>query len=69
MLVGVNLTTNSPEMTDKEQTQQLADELDKLLNRFADEYDLSFASAVGVLQMKIHNLCQQAREESEDETG
>ena len=45
------------------QIQQLADEVDKLISRFADEYDLSYAAAIGVLQMKIHNLCQQAADQ------
>ena len=52
-------------MTDKQQTEHLADELDKLIRRFCAEYDLTYAVAVGVLQMKIHLLCAQAAAEEE----
>lgn len=47
-------------MDEKDQIKQFADELDNLVDRFRDEYDLTFASAVGVLQMKIHLLCEEA---------
>lgn len=49
-------------MDGQEQIQQVADELDKLIERCRIEYDLSYASVVGVLQMKTHLLCQEAAE-------
>jgi hypothetical protein len=52
-------------MTEGEQTTQFANELDKLVQRFRAEYDLTYAAVVGVLQMKSHLLCQEA-EERED---
>ena len=49
-------------MNDREQTQAFADELDTLVKRYADEFDLTYATVVGALQMKIWLLCQQAQE-------
>lgn len=53
-------------MDAKEQTQQFSDELDKLVNRFRAEYDLTYAVAVGVLQMKIHLLCAEAADREDE---
>lgn len=53
-------------MDGQEQIQQVADELDKLIERCRIEYDLSYASVVGVLQMKTHLLCQEAAEADTD---
>lgn len=40
-------------MNHDDQTAAFADELDKLVERFAIEFDLSSAAAVGVLMMKV----------------
>lgn len=53
-------------MTDKQQIDQLADSLDALIDRARDEYDMSYASVIGVLQMKIHALLHEAEDEAED---
>lgn len=53
-------------MTDKEQTDHFANELDALVQRFYAEYDISYAQVVGVLQMKIHLLCAQASERGDE---
>lgn len=45
-------------MTQKEQIDHFATELDALVDRFAEEYDLPYASVVGVLQLKIVLLCK-----------
>lgn len=50
-------------MNEKEQIMELADRMDKLINGFRDEWDLSYASVVGVLMMKAHLLMQEASEE------
>lgn len=54
-------------MNHKDQTFHFADELDKLCERFTQEYDLTYAQAVGVLTMKIHLLCSEAGENSGEE--
>lgn len=53
-------------MTEREQIEQLADEIDKLLERSRSEYDLSYAAIVGVLQMKIHLVCEEAESRSDE---
>ncbi len=53
-------------MTDPEQTTHFANEIDALVDKYRNEYDITYASIVGVLQMKIHLLCEEA-EEREDE--
>ena len=47
-------------MSESEQLNAFADELDKLVHRFSSEFDLSYAHVVGALQMKIHLLCAEA---------
>lgn len=53
--------------SDKEQVRRLADELDKLVDRARSEYDLSYASMVGVLAFKQHTLMQEAQERGVEE--
>ena len=53
-------------MSDKEQTDHFADEIDRLVERFRSEHELSYARAVGVLQMKIHLLCAEAAERGDE---
>lgn len=53
-------------MTDKQQTASFADELDKLIERFRSEYDMSYAQVVGVLEFKKWLLCSEVSEESEE---
>lgn len=47
-------------MTEGEQITHFANDLDKLVDRYRAEYDLTFASVVGVLQMKSHLMCMEA---------
>jgi hypothetical protein len=54
-------------VSDKEQIFQFGDELDRLVNRFRAEYDLSYAAIVGTLHMKAHLLCAEAAERDPDE--
>ena len=48
------------------QLDQFSDELDRMVERFRAEYDLTYGEVVGALQMKIHLLCSEA-EDREDE--
>lgn len=50
-------------MTESEQTQHLADELDKLVERFRQEYEVTYASVVGVLHMKALLLCLESKQQ------
>ena len=42
------------------------DELDKLINRFRDEWDLSYAEAVGALEFVKHKLLAEAYERADE---
>jgi hypothetical protein len=53
-------------MTDKEQITAFADAIDRLVEDYRAEFDLTYAAAVGVLQMKIHLLCEEAGERSDE---
>ena len=43
-------------MDERDQIDALAIELDSLLDRFTQEFDLSYASIIGVLQMKVTHM-------------
>ena len=51
--------------------EHLSNEIDKLIDRFRSEYEISYAEVVGVLHMKIHTLCDEAEErgQKEDDGG
>jgi len=49
-------------MTEKDQIDHFANDVDNLVERYRIEYDMSYAAVVGVLQMKIHLLCEEASE-------
>jgi len=52
-------------MTQQEQINCFAKELTKLIDRYADEFDLSYAAVVGVLKIKADGLSAQARRTEE----
>jgi hypothetical protein len=49
-------------MKEKDQIRHLNNELEKLLDRFAKEYDMSYASVVGVLMIKASALAREVQE-------
>jgi ribosomal protein L7/L12 len=53
-------------VNDRDQTTAFADEIDKLVERFRDEFDITYAAVVGVLTMKAHIICQEAAEQGEE---
>lgn len=53
-------------MTDKEQTDAFADDIDKLVERYRQEFEISYAQVVGTLQMKVHLLCGEAENRAEE---
>ena len=46
--------------------EHLSDEIDRLVDRFRMEYEMTYAEAVGVLFMKAQLLCEEAEEEGEN---
>ena len=58
-------------MTEKEQIDAFSDDIDRLITRYADEFDLSRAAAVGTLMFALFNIMADAREShqsGDDET-
>lgn len=53
-------------MSDKEQLQHFADDLDKLVDRYRDEYEISFGAIIGALQLKSYLLCQEAQNREDE---
>lgn len=53
-------------MNDKEQTEAFANDLDKLVERYRQEFEMSYAATVGTLQMKIHLLCNEAQDRKDE---
>lgn len=53
-------------MNQRDQIIAFGDDLDRLLERYAQEFDLPYAAVVGCMQIKIHLICQQASEEDDD---
>jgi len=56
----------SAAMSEREQIEAFADDLDNLVGRYCDEFDLTTASAVGVLAFKMHTLMAHAQKQHED---
>lgn len=48
------------------QIQAFCNDLDKLIDRYASEFDLNYASIIGALQMKSHLLCQEALDNNQN---
>ncbi len=54
-------------MTPEEQSECFCEELDVLVNRYVEEFDLPYIDVVGALEMKKHEICAMAKEESTDD--
>lgn len=50
-------------MTDTEQLNHFGDDLDRLIERYRNEYDISFAAVIGALTVKATMLTLEAREQ------
>lgn len=47
-------------MTESDQIAHFANELDRLIERFRSEYDVSYALVTGTMQMRVHALNHEA---------
>lgn len=56
-------------MTDREQIQAFADDLDKLVDRYRAEFEISMAGVVGTLEFKKWLLMQEAQQKKADGPG
>jgi len=54
-------------MTEKEQTDRFCHDLDNLVERYRNEYEMTYASVVGALHMKAWLMCQESTEQEHAE--
>jgi len=54
-------------MTDKDQIDHFANDVDKLVERYRSEYDLTYAAVIGTLEIKIQQLCREAWDSTEED--
>lgn len=56
------------EMSEQERVQHFADDLDSLIERYRQEYDIMLTSVVGVLTLQVHYLLSDVyHKDAEDE--
>jgi len=53
-------------MSEADQIKHFGDEIDRLVDRFRQEYEMTYAAAVGVLHIKAHLLCAESAERSDE---
>lgn len=53
-------------MPPTDQTAHFANDLERLINRYRDEYDITYAQLVGVLHIQSHLLCREAERLADD---
>ncbi len=53
-------------MSEKEQIQHFVEEITKVVTRFRAEYQLTYASVIGALQIIIMDLYREARGDDDD---
>jgi hypothetical protein len=54
-------------MKESEQIEAFQDELNRLIERFSDEFDLTLASMIGVMHVTIHELIVNTMNQDEEE--
>jgi hypothetical protein len=54
-------------MDNGEQIEQFQNKLDKLVNTYTEEFDLSIAAMIGTLMCKIYELLANSNDEDDDE--
>jgi hypothetical protein len=54
-------------MSEREQAKAFAEDLDRLVNRYRDEFELTYGSVVGVLFIKASLLSLEAEKGEGDE--
>lgn len=53
-------------MTDQEQIVALSNDLDALIERYRNEFDMTYSAVIGILNMKSWLLCKEAADRAED---
>lgn len=49
-----------------EQIEHLENDLEMIIERYRKEYDMTYASMIGVFMLKVHQISAEAYEEPED---
>ena len=52
-------------MKQEEQSMAFAEDLEALINRYVDEFDLTYESFIGVLTITVHNLLNNQSQDHE----
>lgn len=55
-------------MSHKERQGALAHEIEKVIDYFRNEYDLTYADAVGVLSIMVAELCAECHQRMKEES-
>jgi hypothetical protein len=54
-------------MTESEQISAFESDLERLIQRYRDEFELSNAAAIGVLELQKYKLCRNCIQEAEED--
>jgi hypothetical protein len=54
-------------MTESQQIFAFSDDIDRLVDRYRTEFNITYASVVGVLFMKAHLLCDEAEKDDNND--
>jgi hypothetical protein len=54
-------------MDNGEQIEQFQNKLDKLVDTYTEEFDLSIAAMIGILMCKIYELLANANDDEDDD--
>lgn len=55
----------SEAVTEPEQIDRFNDQLDKLIDTFVKEHDVTYAAMIGALYLKMHHLAEDSQEDEE----
>ncbi len=58
------MTSTDVVMSPDEQSQAFCEDLDALVNRYIDEFDLAYIDIIGALELKKFEICEIVREEA-----
>jgi len=56
-------------MTQPDQAQHFANDLEALITRYRHEYDLTYSTMVGVLHLQTFMLCREAEKACEEDAA
>ena len=63
---SIRLAQATNKMKESKQIEMFQEDLDKLVERYSSEFDLTLASMIGVLEVKIHEIIKNTIDQSEE---